>query len=47
VSERYISEHNQRRFYLRWQEFMNAERWAEISLDPLTARFEGTASMRK
>ena len=46
VSERYISEHNQRHFYLRWQEFMNAESWAEISLDPLTARFEGTASMR-
>jgi len=46
VSERYISESNQRRFYLRWQEFMNAERWADISLDPITARFEGTATMR-
>jgi phenylpropionate dioxygenase-like ring-hydroxylating dioxygenase large terminal subunit len=46
VSERYISENNQRRFYLRWQEFMNAERWADIPLDPITARFEGTATMR-
>ena len=46
VSERYISESNQRRFYLRWQQFMNAERWADIPLDPITARFEGTATMR-
>jgi 3-phenylpropionate/trans-cinnamate dioxygenase alpha subunit len=46
VSERYVSENNQRHFYLRWQEFMNAERWADISLDPITARFEGTATMR-
>ena len=46
VSERYISENNQRHFYLRWQEFMNAERWADISLDPITARFEGTATMK-
>jgi phenylpropionate dioxygenase-like ring-hydroxylating dioxygenase large terminal subunit len=46
VSERYISENNQRHFYLRWQEFMNAESWADISLDPITARFEGTATMK-
>jgi phenylpropionate dioxygenase-like ring-hydroxylating dioxygenase large terminal subunit len=46
VSERYISENNQRNFYLRWQEFMNAESWKEIGLAPLTARFEGTATMR-
>jgi phenylpropionate dioxygenase-like ring-hydroxylating dioxygenase large terminal subunit len=46
VSERYISENNQRRFYLRWQEFMNAESWADIPLDPITARFEGSATMR-
>jgi hypothetical protein len=44
VSERYISENNQRHFYLRWQEFMNAESWADIPLDPITARFEGTAT---
>jgi len=25
---------------------MNAESWADISLDPLTARFDGTATMR-
>jgi hypothetical protein len=46
VSERYISENNQRHFYLRWQEFMNAGSWADISLDPITARFEGTATAR-
>ena len=46
VSERYISENNQRYFYLRWQEFMNAESWADIHLDPITAHFEGTAAMR-
>jgi phenylpropionate dioxygenase-like ring-hydroxylating dioxygenase large terminal subunit len=46
VSERYISENNQRYFYLRWQEFMNARSWADIHLDPITARFEGTATMR-
>jgi phenylpropionate dioxygenase-like ring-hydroxylating dioxygenase large terminal subunit len=45
VSDRYISESNQRRFYLRWQEFMNARSWADIALDPITARFEGTATM--
>lgn len=45
VSERYISEHNQRHFYLRWQEFMNATSWADIHLDPMTAHFEGTATM--
>jgi phenylpropionate dioxygenase-like ring-hydroxylating dioxygenase large terminal subunit len=46
VSERYISENNQRLFYLRWQEFMNAESWADIALAPVTARFEGTATLR-
>jgi phenylpropionate dioxygenase-like ring-hydroxylating dioxygenase large terminal subunit len=46
VAERYISENNQRYFYLRWQEFMNAASWADIHLDPMTAHFEGTAAMR-
>ena len=46
VSERYISENNQRLFYRRWEEFMNAESWADIPLDPITARFDGTATMR-
>jgi phenylpropionate dioxygenase-like ring-hydroxylating dioxygenase large terminal subunit len=45
VSEEYISENNQRHFYLRWQEFMNAERWADIPIEPISADFEGTASM--
>jgi ethylbenzene dioxygenase subunit alpha len=46
VSERYISENNQRLFYQRWEEFMNAESWAEIPIAPVTARFEGTATIR-
>jgi phenylpropionate dioxygenase-like ring-hydroxylating dioxygenase large terminal subunit len=46
VSDRYISENNQRLFYLRWQEFMNAESWRDIVLQPITVRFEGTATLR-
>ena len=46
VSERYISESNQRRFYARWQEFMNAGSWADVAIDPITAQFEGTATMK-
>jgi len=45
MSERYISESNQRLFYQRWEEFMNAESWSDISIAPITAIFEGTASM--
>jgi hypothetical protein len=46
VSERYISENNQRLFYQRWEEFMNAESWGDIPLDPITAHFDGTATMQ-
>ena len=46
VSERYISENNQRNFYARWQEFMNAGSWKDIHIDPITAKFEGTATMK-
>jgi hypothetical protein len=46
ISERYISENNQRLFYRRWEEFMNAESWVDISLDAITARFDGTATMQ-
>ena len=46
VSERYISENNQRNFYNRWQEFMNADSWADVHSDPISAKFEGTATMR-
>jgi hypothetical protein len=46
VSERYISENNQRLFYQRWEEFMNAGSWADISIDPIKADFEGTATMQ-
>ena len=33
VSERYTSESNQRNFYLRWQQFMNADSWSDIPLE--------------
>src|SRR5260370_2596935 len=46
ASERYISENNQRLFYRRWEEFMNAESWAEVPIAPISARFEGTATLR-
>jgi ethylbenzene dioxygenase alpha subunit len=46
VSERYISENNQRLFYRRWEEFMNAESWDDIRLEPVAARFDGTATMQ-
>ena len=45
IHPRSQGEHPQRYFYRRWQEFMNAEGWAGIGLDPRTARFEGTASL--
>ena len=45
VAERYISESNQRHFYRRWQQFMNAKDWSDIDIDPITAPFEGTATM--
>ena len=45
VSERYISENNQRNFYQRWEEFMNAESWGDIRVEPLSADFEGTAAL--
>ncbi|MBM3940615.1 MAG: hypothetical protein FJ318_06950, partial [SAR202 cluster bacterium] len=45
VSDRYISENNQRHFYKRWQEFMNADSWADIGIEPITAKYEGDAGM--
>ena len=46
VSDGYISEHNQRHFYHRWQEFMNASSWKDISIAPQTAKYEGTATFK-
>jgi phenylpropionate dioxygenase-like ring-hydroxylating dioxygenase large terminal subunit len=46
ISHARCSELNQREYYLRWQEFMNAEGWADIHIDPITATFEGTAKFR-
>ena len=47
VAERYISESNQRHFYHRWEEFMNAESWADIPIEPISAVYEGTAGMKE
>ncbi len=43
ISERYISESNQRQYYERWMEFMNAKSWADIHVEPRTATYDGTA----
>ena len=45
VSDRYVSEHNQRHYYKRWQDFMNADSWADIPLDQQTAIYEGDAGL--
>ena len=47
VSPAGIAETGQRGYYARWQEFMNAESWADIHIDPITAKFEGTATMKR
>jgi hypothetical protein len=47
VAEQFFSESNQRYMYARWQEFMNAKSWADIHIDPITAKFEGTATMKE
>ena len=31
---------------MRWEQFMNAENWADIPLDPIRARFDGTATIQ-
>ena len=46
ASDKLIGEINQRALYTRWQEFMNAESWDDIHIDPITAKFEGTATMK-
>jgi phenylpropionate dioxygenase-like ring-hydroxylating dioxygenase large terminal subunit len=46
TSDRFCSEINQRSYYTRWQEMMNAESWADISIDPITATFEGSATFK-
>ena len=45
-SGRNVAEHTQRAYYARWQEFMNAESWADIHIDPISANFEGVATMK-
>jgi hypothetical protein len=31
---------------MRWEAFMNAASWADIALDPIGARCDGTATIR-
>ena len=45
IAERYTSESNQRLFYRRWEQFMNAANWEDIPLDPKTMEYEGTATL--
>jgi 3-phenylpropionate/trans-cinnamate dioxygenase alpha subunit len=42
---RACAETGQRGYIARWEEFMNAESWADIHIDPITAAFEGTATI--
>ena len=41
-----INEDRQRGLYKRWQEFMDAESWADIPIYPPTANYEGTATFK-
>jgi 3-phenylpropionate/trans-cinnamate dioxygenase alpha subunit len=45
-SQAFCAETNHRSYYDRWQEMMNANSWADIHIDPITANFEGTATMK-
>jgi phenylpropionate dioxygenase-like ring-hydroxylating dioxygenase large terminal subunit len=41
-----VNEHGQRTTYRRWQQFMNAESWKDIPIEPRVATYEGTAAFR-
>ena len=41
-----VNEDRQRSLYQRWQEFMDAESWADIPVYPPTATYEGTATFK-
>jgi len=45
VSDQPVAETGQRGYYEQWERFMNASSWADIPIDPITATFEGTATM--
>jgi len=46
VGGRRLNEVPQRALYTRWQEFMNATSWKEISIAPQIAKYEGTATFK-
>ena len=46
VAGRRTNEVPQRALYARWQDFMNASSWKEISVAPQTAKYEGTATFK-
>ena len=37
---------NQRSMYARWQEFMNADGWSDIRVDPIRGRYDGSATFK-
>ena len=41
-----INEHRQRGMYERWQQFMDADSWADIPVYPPTATYEGTSTFK-
>ena len=40
-----VNENSQRSIYARWQEFMDAGSWKDISITPVTAKYEGNATV--
>ena len=44
IAGKWINEVPQRALYARWQEFMDAESWKDISIAPRTGKYEGTAT---
>ena len=41
-----VNEHLQRTGYRRWQQFMEADSWADIPISAHTAKYEGTATFK-
>jgi len=46
VAPNAFSEINQRGLYRQWEKMMNSDSWAGISIDPISAQFEGSATFR-
>jgi phenylpropionate dioxygenase-like ring-hydroxylating dioxygenase large terminal subunit len=46
IGDRTVNEVPQRGLYARWQEFMNADSWKDVSVAPQTATYDGTATFK-